>query len=102
VAAEPCSTGRYANSRRRDGRRLGGRALAEDVEFDLTKAAGEGNLLWGRNSLVAEEDDRVSMKGPLDLAERCLVKGPSQIDATDLAEHGIGRDNLNRHGRSFC
>jgi hypothetical protein len=36
------------------------------------------------------------------LAERCLVKGPSQIDATDLAEHGIGRDNLNRHGRSFC
>ena len=50
--------------------------LAKNVEFDLTKAAGEGNLLWGRNSLVAEEDDRVSMKGPLDLAERCLVKGP--------------------------
>ena len=31
--------------------------LAEDVEFDLTKAAGEGDLLWGRNSLVTEEND---------------------------------------------
>ena len=35
--------------------------LAEDVEFDLTKAAGEGDLLWGRNSLVTEENDGVSI-----------------------------------------
>ena len=78
-------------------------SLAEDVEFDLTKAAGEGDLLWGRNSLVPEEDDGVSIKGPLDLAERCLVKGPGQIDATNLgAEYGICRDNFNRHGRFSC
>jgi hypothetical protein len=59
-------------------------ALAEDVEFDLTKATGEGDLLWGRNSLVAEEDDGMRIKGPLDLTERRIVKGPGQIDASDL------------------
>jgi len=82
---------------------LGGRALAEDVEFDLTKAAGEGNLLWGRNSLVAEEDDGVSIKGPLYLAERRIVQRPGQIDATNLgAEYGICRDDFNRHGWDSC
>ena len=59
--------------------------LAEDVEFDLTKAAGEGDLLWGRNSLVTEENDGVSIKGPLDFAERRIVQGPGQIDATNLS-----------------
>src|ERR1700733_3650407 len=66
--------------------------LAKDVEFDITKAAGEGDLLWWCNSLVAEEYDRVSIKGLLDRGEGRLVKGVGQIDATDLgADHGIGR-----------
>src|SRR5260370_11646073 len=74
--------------------------FAEDVELDLAKMAGEGNLLWGRDVLIAEEDHAVIIVGPLDRGECLVVDGSGQIDTADLgAERGAGRDNLNRHRR---
>src|SRR5258707_9196395 len=75
-------------------------SFAEDVELDLAKTAGEGNLSWGRDVLIAEEDDAVIIVGPLDRSERLVVDGSGQIDTADLgAERGAGRDNLDRHRR---
>ena len=73
-------------------------ALAENVEFDLAEAAGEGDLLRGRDSLVAEEDDAMLVIGALDRGEGRIVERPGQIDAADLgAERGAGGDYFNRH-----
>src|ERR1700681_3096892 len=78
-------------------------SFAEDVELDLAKTAAEGNLLWGRDVLIVEEDHAVIIVGPLDRGECLVVDGSGQIDTADLgAERGAGRDNLNRHRRFSC
>ena len=77
--------------------------FAEDVEFDLAEAAGEGDLLRRRDPLAAKEDDTMRVVGPLDRGERGVVQRAGQIDAADLgAEGGTGRDDLDGHGRSSC
>src|ERR1700730_6467909 len=58
---------------------------AEDVELDLAKTAGEGNLLWGRDVLIVEEDYAVIIVGPLDRGECLVADGSGQIDTADLA-----------------
>ena len=50
-------------------------SLSEDVEFDLAKTAGEGNLLRGRDLLIAEENHAVIIVSPLDRGERLVVDG---------------------------
>src|SRR6266403_3525210 len=76
-------------------------AFAGDVEFDLAKAAGEGNLLWWRNVLVAKENDAVLVVGPLDRGERGIVERSGEIGAADLgAQSGAGRYDLERHRTS--
>jgi hypothetical protein len=72
--------------------------FAEDIELDLAEAAGEGNLLKRRNTLVAEKDHPVIVVGPLDRTERVVVHGLGQIDTADLgAKRGTPRDDLNSH-----
>jgi hypothetical protein len=44
-------------------------------EFDLAKTAGEGNLLRGRDLLIAEENHAVIIVSPLDRGERLVVDG---------------------------
>jgi hypothetical protein len=74
--------------------------LAEDIEFDLAEAAGEGDLLRRRDALVAKEDHAVFVVGALDRGECGIVERLRQIDAADFgAERGTGRDNLKRHRR---
>src|SRR5713101_190158 len=65
-------------------------SFAEDVELDLAKAAGEGNLLWGRDVLIAEEDHAVIIVGPLDRGECLVVDGSGQIDTADLGAARAG------------
>ena len=78
-------------------------ALTEDVEFDVTEATRESDLLWRRDVLVTEEDDAVIAIGPLDRGERCIVEGFSQIDTADLGtQRRPGRDDLDGHGQSPC
>src|SRR5258705_10413860 len=75
-------------------------SFAEDVELDLAKTVGEGDLLRGRDVLIAEEDHAVVIVGPLDRGERLVVDGFGQIDTADLgAERGASRDNLDGHRR---
>src|SRR5580704_10997761 len=78
--------------------------LAENVEFDLAKAAGEGNLLRRRDVPVAKEDHAVLVVRSLDLGEGGVVKRAGQIDPADLgAEGGTGRNNLDGHRRlPYC
>src|SRR6266851_2507125 len=67
-------------------------SFAEDVELDLAKTAGEGDLFRGRDVLIAEEDHAVIVIGPLDRGKRAIVDGWGQIDTADLgAERGVGR-----------
>src|SRR5205823_13741062 len=76
--------------------------VAEDVEFDLAKAAGKGNLLRRRDVLVTKEDDAVSVVGLLDRGERGIVKRSGEIDAADFgAESGAGRNDLDGHRTSW-
>src|SRR5580704_15994771 len=76
-------------------------AFAEDVELNLAEAAGEGDLLLRRDSLLAEEDHAVFIVGPLDRGECLIIKRSRQVDTADLcAERCAGRDNLDRHGAS--
>jgi hypothetical protein len=64
-------------------------AFAENVEFDLAEAAGEGDLPGWRDMLLAEEDDPILVIRPLDRGERGVVERLGQIDAADLrAERG--------------
>jgi hypothetical protein len=59
-------------------------ALAEYVEFDLPKAAGEGNLLGWGDLLVAEQGNSVIVVGVLDRGERgtdLLRCTPNPIEA---------------------
>src|SRR5260370_8370353 len=75
-------------------------SFAEDVELDLAKTVGEGDLLRGRDVLIAEEDHAVVIVGPLDRGERLVVDASAQIDTPDLrAERGASRDNLDGHRR---
>src|SRR3984893_7265800 len=75
-------------------------SFAEDVELDLAKTAGEGDVLRGRDVLIAEEDHAVVIVGPLDRGERLVVDGSGQIDTADLGgERGASRDNLDGHRR---
>src|ERR1700745_4222132 len=75
-------------------------SFAEDVELDLAKTVGEGDLLRGRDVLIAEEDHAVVIVGPLDRGERLVVDGFGQIDTADLgAERGASRANLYGHRR---
>src|SRR5204862_4861643 len=77
-------------------------AFAEDVEFDLAKAAREGNLLWWRDVLVAKENDAVLVVGPLDRGERGIIERSGEIGAADLgAQSGAGRYDLERHRTSY-
>ena len=68
-------------------------AFAEDVEFDLAEAAGEGNLLRRGDVLVAKEDDAMFVVGPLDRGERRVVDGPARstprISAPSAAPVGM-------------
>src|ERR1700731_1410977 len=65
---------------------------AEDVELDLAKTAGEGNLLWGRDVLIAEEDHAVIIVGPLDAANvsssMARAKSTPRISAPSAAPVG--------------
>src|SRR5271170_5311443 len=54
-------------------------SFSKDVELDLAKTAGEGNLLRGRDVLIAEEDHAVIIVGPLDRSKRLVVDGSGQI-----------------------
>src|SRR5580700_9309803 len=75
-------------------------ALAEDVEFNFAEAAGEGDLLLGRDVLVAEEDDAVVVVGTLDGREGCGFERAGEIDAADFgAEDGGCGDDFEGHGR---
>jgi hypothetical protein len=67
-------------------------SFAEDVEFDLAEAAGEGDLLRRRDALIAEGNDAVIVPGPLDRGEAVVVDGSRQIDTADLgAERSADR-----------
>src|SRR5271170_2099794 len=75
-------------------------SFSKDVELDLAKTAGEGNLLRGRDVLIAEEDHAVIIVGPLDRSKRLIVDGSGQIHTADLrTECSGGGDNLDRHRR---
>src|ERR1700730_11352656 len=66
-------------------------SFAEDVELDLAKTVGEGDLLRGRDVLIVEEDHAVIIVGSLDRGECLVVDGSCQIDTADLgAERGGG------------
>jgi hypothetical protein len=51
-------------------------SLSEDVEFDLAKTAGKGDLLGRGDVLIAEEDDTMIVVGPLDRARPGLFAAP--------------------------
>ena len=77
-------------------------SFAEDVEFDLAEATGEGDLLGRCELLVAKEDHTMLIEGPIDRGERRIIEGLGQIDAANLgAERGARRDDLDGHGRSL-
>jgi len=58
--------------------------FAEDVELDLAKAAGEGNLLGRRDVLAAKEDHAILVVSPLDCGKRGVIMGSGEIDPADL------------------
>src|SRR5579863_4340470 len=69
-------------------------ALAEDVEVDLAKAAGEGNLLRRGNALVAEKNHSMFVIGSLDHGENVVAERLGKIDTADLgAERRAGRND---------
>ena len=76
--------------------------LHEGMMVDVAEALGEGDLLLGRDLLVAEEDDEMLEPGRLDLLER-LVIDLGEVDAADLGSErsGYGLDldpTIGRHG----
>src|SRR5262249_55889099 len=64
-------------------------ALHEGVMVDLAEPLGEGDLLLGRDGLLAEEDDEVLEPGGLDLLERRIVQ-VGEVDAADLGTQRPG------------
>jgi hypothetical protein len=73
-------------------------ALTKYIQFNLTEAAGECDLLWWSETLVAEEDDAVGVIGLFNLGKGRVVQGVGQIDTTDFGANGSsGRNNLDEH-----
>src|SRR6185295_12994693 len=54
------------------------------VDFDITEAAGEGELLGGRDVLVTDHNDAASVERRLDLGEGSLIERHCQIETGDL------------------
>ena len=54
------------------------------VELDLAEAAGEGELLGGRDALVTDHNDAASVERRLDLGEGSLIERCCQIETGDL------------------
>jgi hypothetical protein len=59
--------------------------IAEDVEFDLTEAAGGCDLLGRYETSVAEDDAPLIVARLLDRGERCVVESLGRIDTADLS-----------------
>ena len=64
-------------------------ALHEGVMVDVAEALGEGELLLGRDRLLAEEDDEMLEPGRLDLLERRVVQ-LAEVDAADFRAERSG------------
>ena len=75
-------------------------ALDKGVVVDLAEPLGEGDLLLGRELLVAEEDDEMIEPGVIDLGERFIVD-VCEIDAADQGAAGAG-DGLNLDASIGC
>ena len=56
---------------------------------DVAEALGEGELLLGRDRLLAEEDDEMLEPGRLDLLERRIVQ-LAEVDAADFRAERSG------------
>src|SRR5690242_15340933 len=73
-------------------------ALTKYIQFNVTEAAGECDLLWWSETLIAEEDDAVGVIGLFNLGKGRVVQGVGQIDPTDFGANGSsGWNNLNEH-----
>jgi hypothetical protein len=66
---------------------LGGR---ERVHLQLAEAAGEGQLLFGRDRLVAEEQDLPLQQRGLQRRDRLVRQRPGQVDVVHLGPDGRG------------
>jgi hypothetical protein len=64
-------------------------ALHERMMVDFAEALGKGDLLPGRDFLVAEEDDQVLEPGGLDFVEGLVVERP-EIGAGDFRAERAG------------
>jgi hypothetical protein len=54
-------------------------ALTRYIQFNLTEAAGECDLLWWSETLVAEEDDAVGVIGLFNLGKGRVVQGWARL-----------------------
>ena len=55
-----------------------------EAELDVAEAAGEGELLCGRDALVTDHNDTAPVERGLDLGEGSLIERRCQIEAGDL------------------
>ena len=56
----------------------------EAVDVDRAPALGEGDVLLGRDVLVAEEDDAIAVEGVAHFDKLFVAQAPSEIDTVDL------------------
>ena len=56
---------------------------------DVAETLGEGELLLGRDGLVAKEDHEMLEPGGLDLLERFIVQG-AEVDPADFSAESAG------------
>jgi len=71
--------------------RMAGHGLEEAVDVDLPEPLGEGDVLLGRQRLVAEEDDAVFVQRAAQFVDARLVERFGEIDAEDFGAQRAGR-----------
>ena len=63
-------------------------AVDERIRLERPETPGEGQVLFGRQGLVAKEDHQVLEEGAVDRGPVAVVQGPAQVDAGDLGPDG--------------